>query len=220
MRRNGEAGFTLVELLLAIAILGLIMSVLGGGLRLGARAWQAGEARLEDGAEARLARAFIRRQLTEMQPIPRPAGRDARRLIEFDGKRESIAFVGLMPPHLGLGGLYAISLARVEDSLLLRHRRFDADAEEGMPQEEAQDRILADGVDRIEFAYFGANGGGTAADWHMRWDDAESLPQLVRLRVALRGRDREHWPELVVAPAIMGDASCVFDTRTKGCRGG
>jgi general secretion pathway protein J len=220
MRRHGEAGFTLVELLLAIAILALIMNVLGGGLRLGARAWQAGEARLEDGAEARLARAFIRHQLAEMQPIPRSASRDARRLIEFDGKRDSIAFVGLMPPHLGLGGLYAISFARVDDTLLLRHRRFDFDAEEEAPQDGEQERVLADGVDRIEFAYFGVHGGAMAADWHTRWSNAESLPQLVRLRVALRGKDPEHWPDLVVAPAIMGDVSCVFDTRSKGCRGG
>ena len=49
-RRAGQAaahGFTLLELLAAIMLLGLLMAVLFGGLRLGARVWETADARLD-----------------------------------------------------------------------------------------------------------------------------------------------------------------------------
>ena len=52
MRANGERGFTLLELLIAMTLLGLLMLGLFGGLRLGARVWEAGDARAAYEAEA------------------------------------------------------------------------------------------------------------------------------------------------------------------------
>ena len=37
---DGEAGFTLLELLISMTLLGLLMLVVLGGLRFGARAWE------------------------------------------------------------------------------------------------------------------------------------------------------------------------------------
>ncbi len=44
---TNESGFTLLELLLSLVILGIVMGVLYGGLQLGVRAWQGGEKRME-----------------------------------------------------------------------------------------------------------------------------------------------------------------------------
>jgi prepilin-type N-terminal cleavage/methylation domain-containing protein len=43
-RRATEHGFTLLELLVAITLLGLLMAALFGGLRLGARVWETADA--------------------------------------------------------------------------------------------------------------------------------------------------------------------------------
>ena len=42
-----SAGFTLLELIIAIALVGLVAVALAGGIRLGARVWEAGDARAE-----------------------------------------------------------------------------------------------------------------------------------------------------------------------------
>ena len=46
-RKGRVAGFTLLELLIAMSLLGFILALLFAGMRLGARSWDAGEARVE-----------------------------------------------------------------------------------------------------------------------------------------------------------------------------
>ena len=53
--RAAERGFTLLELLVAITLLGLLMAALFGGLRLGTRVWETADARLDSSANRRAA---------------------------------------------------------------------------------------------------------------------------------------------------------------------
>ena len=80
-QRGGERGFTLLELLVAITLLGLLMAALLGGLRLGARVWETGEARLDASARVQIVQDFLRQRITEALPFEvtllaagRPAG--------------------------------------------------------------------------------------------------------------------------------------------------
>ena len=47
MRRRGDRGFTLIELVLALTIVALMLTILFSSLRVGLRAWQRGEERAE-----------------------------------------------------------------------------------------------------------------------------------------------------------------------------
>ena len=42
-----SGGFTLIEILIGTAILGIMMLILTGSLRIGAQSWEAGETRIE-----------------------------------------------------------------------------------------------------------------------------------------------------------------------------
>ncbi len=64
-RHPVDQGFTLLELLVAITLLGLLMAALFGGLRLGARVWETGETRLDASARVQIVQDFLRQRLAE-----------------------------------------------------------------------------------------------------------------------------------------------------------
>jgi len=81
--RRSRAGFTLVEMLIAITILGLLMTSAFGALRLGGKSWEQG-IRYADNTEAlRSSSDFLRRQFAQLQP-----------LTWHDGEQTVIAFEG------------------------------------------------------------------------------------------------------------------------------
>ncbi|MGZ8995206.1 MAG: prepilin-type N-terminal cleavage/methylation domain-containing protein [Rhodospirillales bacterium] len=61
--RSSEAGFTLLELLAALTVLAVLMAMMFGGLRFGARVWESGDEGLRGLSELQTAAGFIRRQI-------------------------------------------------------------------------------------------------------------------------------------------------------------
>jgi general secretion pathway protein J len=78
--------------------------------------------------------------------------------------------------------------------------------------------LLAD-IERAEFSYFGATLSDSTAQWRNEWLQQAAAPQLVRMRTWFLAQDSRQWRDLLVAPRISADASCVYDTLTKRCRG-
>jgi len=66
-------GFTLVELLVAIAILGILMSVAFGSLRVGSKSMAAGVARADQTEEIRASGDFLRRRFAQLALTTAPA---------------------------------------------------------------------------------------------------------------------------------------------------
>ena len=67
MKRS--AGFTLVEVVIAMALLAAIMVMLYSGLTFALRSWDAGDANGRRVADRRLGENFLRRELTELLPM-------------------------------------------------------------------------------------------------------------------------------------------------------
>src|SRR4029077_20007611 len=68
MRRMRPAGFTLVEVIVAMSLLATIMVLLYSGLTFALRSWDAGDANGRKVADRRLGENFLRRELTELFP--------------------------------------------------------------------------------------------------------------------------------------------------------
>ena len=60
-RRFQQAGFTLLELLIAMTLLGMILVLLFGGLRLGVRSWDASQKQVDSLNSVRSLESFLRR---------------------------------------------------------------------------------------------------------------------------------------------------------------
>ncbi|MCH8035911.1 MAG: prepilin-type N-terminal cleavage/methylation domain-containing protein [Proteobacteria bacterium] len=98
---NGrQRGFTLIEILIAMTLLGLLMAMLFGGLRLGTRAWEASDARSAELARLEAVHGFIRRALTGAYPLLRTETGGAKRRIAFTGGAEAgVSRMGLASFH-------------------------------------------------------------------------------------------------------------------------
>lgn len=186
-----------------MTLLGLIAVVLFGGLRFGASVWQAGESQADRLAEMQAVQGFLRRQLSAADPIRE--SRDLRnRNVSFTGEPDSVRFLALMPPYLGVPGYYLIEFR--EDSgpggrrsLSMSRRLVQPGAGEGEKSGETQERLLLDGIAGVEFSYFGADAPDEPPSWRDFWRDAPQLPALVRVRIVFPDDDRRTWPDLVVA---------------------
>jgi general secretion pathway protein J len=216
-RRGSEAGFTLLELLIAMTLLGLLMTMIFGGLRFGVRVWERSEA-YSSGADAvRLAQTLLRRDLEQAYPMFVDDD-PTRAHVDFSGSPQAIAFLGPEPAVLGPGGRARIRVLGREQgadvALAVQMQSELSNAGASVPEE-----VLLTGLKSVEFGYFGKRRDENAASWHDRWDNQTRLPLLIRIRAEFPERSRRTWPELIVAPRLAADVGCLYDVLTSYCRG-
>jgi len=204
--RGRHRGFTLLEAMVAVAVLSLIVLSAFGALRLGARSWEAGLERTGATEHLRLLQDNVRRQLSQAIAL-RLDPADPRR-IGFEGSREGMRFVAPAPQQSAGAGLYDFELRaeRTEHGvrLVLYYQAHDPEAEGFEDSDQRREVVLADGLKEVTLDYFGALKQTDSPDWHDTWqDDAEQLPALVRVQAEAEDAARP-WPELVVAIAEGG----------------
>lgn len=198
-RRASSDGFTLLELLIAIALLGLIFAALAGGLRFGTAAWQAGSERLGDSDNLQLVHRVVRRQL-EAAITPAADGADED-IPVFEGRRDRLQFLAPAPSVGMPPGLYQIGLRLQRNAgsgaLVLDWSAVD--------REGGGTETLIDNVARVRFSYLGTPGGTVGRGWTPDWRDLDRPPQAIRMDIGFKDGSRSEWPVLVFAvPAADG----------------
>lgn len=229
-RAAGEAGFTLLELLVALSVLAVLMALMFGGLRFGSRVWERGDASLRGLAELQTASNFIRRAIAQSVPKSLPAqsgdvrfdggaqpeaaepGSDEAALA-FRGRPDALRLVTLAPSQLLPGGLYEIALGldgggRGGYRLSAWFRPLDrSGSAPSTLDRDARTRqvVLLTGVADVRLRYFGQGDDfDEPPQWHERWEDMLARPNLVSMRVDFPPGDARMWPELIVAPVASG----------------
>jgi general secretion pathway protein J len=204
-----EQGFTLLELLVAITLLGMLMAALFGGLRLGARVWETGEARLDASAQVQIVQDFLRQRLAESLPLEAAPAEDGSSEPLFQGGIEALRFANVLPDYLG-AGLYLMELALADApegkagrNLVLRWRPLDLSATSSEDAAtEPEERVLLEGIEGLELAYFGSPDPRLAPEWWPEWRGQSAFPGLVRVQVRFAADDPRSWPELIVHPMV------------------
>jgi general secretion pathway protein J len=221
--KSAAAGFTLLELIIALVLLALMAAVMFGSLSMAARTWDGGEAKVGEVSAMRQTQEFLREQLAAGFPLR------IRKAVElplmFAGERDEIRYAAALPPRVIEGGVYFFRLAVIrtgDKSQLVLERMIPDPATTREPEfRDAERSVLADGIAELKIGYFGRDPGATDADapsWRDRWDDRQRLPLLVRIEV--NPEKGAAWPALVVEPRRAPESACAsFDPVRNRCVG-
>lgn len=199
---NREAGFTLLEIMVALVVLSLIMTTAFGALRMGERSWEAGLARTSETETLRTVAGVLQRQFKQILPVTWTE--DAQTTIAFSGAREQVLFIAPAPQHHGSTGLFEFTLVLepLADiaQLVLYYRLHDPDSIGFQTGDSDRQRVLlVEELNSASFSYYGSPVDGDPPQWHTHWNnDAEAFPLLVRVRLVVNEGQRP-WPELVLA---------------------
>lgn len=215
----GEAGFTLVELLIAVTLLALLMTLVFGGTRLAGEAWSKADHRAVADADLWAVQALLRRAITSAYPAFVSAD-SADRTIAFDGGHEALTLVAPLPAAIAAGveaQQRFFVLAEGRSHALFMSWRLDLPDDEEKPLPEHQVRLL-DRVRKIRFDYYGAPDQSQSPQWLQRWSGYSRLPDLVRVHIEREDPGLPGWPDLLVETKTTMNTACIYDAIATSCR--
>jgi general secretion pathway protein J len=180
-------GFTLFEVLIALAVFGLLVVGLTQGTRMGLAGLRS-QARASDAqADLDAVDRVLRQLIGTIDP-----GTQLKGPPVFEGERHRAVFIASLPAGDGASPslrAHVLVLVDARRRLVLRwYPYYDTE----LQQLPARETVLLSDVERIDLSYWAASG------WADRWDRADTLPDLLRLHIVFPADDRRRWPDVVV----------------------
>jgi general secretion pathway protein J len=180
-RWKGEDGFTLIETLVALALMGLVLSALANLTAQWLPSWNRGLDRIQRSEMIGITLQRIAEDLAAAQYVP--VGGDEKRPL-FVGSERSVTFVRTaLGPNAG-PGLDVVRLSETSDQSGLATVRSRTSFRP-MPPEAASDQLhfiepvlLLRAPYQLSFAYAGEDRA-----WQSTWQESEKLPAKIRLTV-------------------------------------
>jgi general secretion pathway protein J len=216
LRQVPHRGFTLIEILVALALMGMIAIILITSLQIGGHTWQRvmrGASSTEDVAQAQ---EILRLRLSSLYPDDGVAGESGHPAFLMSNGT-SLEFAGAAPTATADGiWRYQISLSAMSGALEIRSwpdKNGRLDHLRDSKPEALLPRVASMAV---QFFLKPETGPGR---WVDRWD-SRRIPQLIRIDVAFAPNDKRRWPPLYIEPRVDTPANCVFDVVSRRCRSG
>lgn len=198
MTLRSANGFTLIELIIAMALIGMALAIGFSALRLAARSMESTDRLVNDLEELRVARAVVQRQLSQALPVRESL---VERQVNFNGESQQLEFIAPAPSQGDrLVGLYRYRLRMAtkekQQGLLLEYQPYEPGPPRDWPHN-AETTLLVSNIKECEFSYFGID-QGAVEEWQTSWSRMERMPRMVRIAM-LRGAEGNAPLELVVA---------------------
>ena len=188
--RPDERGFTLLELLVAMVILGLTLALVGSS---GGLLRDTGE-RLADRRDSMADLAILTTLLQERlgDAVSLDFGRAGTTEASFLGTDDEARFLTLGRP-IEPGKPLVLMAVSGRDGGGIEVLRAEIDATETSfaaldEPGRAEARALAMSISDVDITYFGRKAGARAADWHAAWQEEVLLPLAIRLDLEQAGR--------------------------------
>ena len=180
-RHRDQRGFTLLELVVALAIVGALLVVAFGGLRVAISAWQRGEQRAETQQYQRSVTLTIARAVSATYEYRAQRLAGEQPILLFEGEPHRIRFVTQVSPF-PIAAPIAFTAVVIElregdrPGLIVRQKPLpNLD-----PFEETAPVIEDEGVKGLTFSYLGDS--GWQDEWKQEGTDA-ALPRAVKITI-------------------------------------
>lgn len=190
MKRSRQRGFTLIELMISMTILGLVVVIIAQSFWLGHRSWQKGEKVVLGELHLRTVIDLISKQLHSAYPLV--TKEEGEEILRFSGDSEEISFVTSLPVgYRQKEGLFHISYILKDEPLqggkvlvvdqrpIYEKNSFDIDRDE-------QSIILLPDLVDASWAY------SEDGEWLDEWNEEtkKTTPERVKLTLHYRsGKD-------------------------------
>lgn len=161
-------GFTLIEIIIAMTILSLIALIIGSAFGIGIRAWDKGEADIENLQRIRFLSERLSQQIKSC--YPHFIEKDGKKTPAFSGASDSLWFVTTSET-----GLKWVSYSLKDERIMYN---------EGIvPDKKILEKVSSEGealdlnILRLKFEYFSIED----AEWKDTWDSEKEIPAAVRI---------------------------------------
>lgn len=194
-----EAGFTLMELMVSLAVVGMISLIATGALLGGNRMWTRADARVTSADRMDGVRRILNEQISTLLPI-REQTNEFQEHLAIRGEAQRLVFVAPLPAYFGSLGLYRIEYRQDGDRLVFARSLYQSSGDLDTSRDGTIEEILLVGVEAISFTYLGNEPGRRA--WFDSLDGLEQPPELVGIEIRMKPETGETWSPLYVQPRI------------------
>ena len=223
-----DAGLTLVELLVVLAVLGLLSVLATAGLHAAAQGWQSIVRHNVEREELQATSQQLCRLLTQIYPAKvrnnnSPAATAATMTsataatdmttaaaamtsakagatVRFYGDARRMVFLAPLAPRFGASDMVLYTLRFADDGTLRISWRLDR-PQAGSVESPARAEDVIAGIANGTFDYYGQREEGGETGWWTTWTEQQRLPRLIRVRFTAHGAVEEQ----VIAPIITAE---------------
>lgn len=216
---NRVRGFSLMEVLAALALLSIVLLGVYSGISTAGRIVRSGDRAIERMDEIRSAQAYLRSELAQALVMPFDQTDDGDPIV-FQGAADKLTFVAPMPGYLSRLGPQMQTVALVADGrndYRLEVSLFLLPPDGSEPKALGEPQVLMRGIRKGAFSYRGTDDQNKPTDWTASWGDGRRTPSLVRLALDVDGTTV--FPTLVAPLRIDPSASRNGFSLLRGSRG-
>lgn len=207
-RRRASQGFTLIEVLLATALLAAALALGFGVLSAATKTVNRGEVLAQRNTLMRSVCGFLRTRITSARTIAFAADTKSGLPIQFVGEPDHMQFVADLPDYLGRGGPYLHDLVVTGDGpghlaleISFSQVQNSSAIAENAPR---KPELLVGNLKDARFRYRALDAKGALGPWEERWTQSNLLPLQVLVRV--QPADGAPWPDIVITLPVANGA--------------
>ncbi|MDA8433916.1 MAG: prepilin-type N-terminal cleavage/methylation domain-containing protein [Nitrospiraceae bacterium] len=183
-RTAGDGGFTLLELLISFAILGLIAVILAAALKVGVQAVSKGERKMNSVDRVRTSLTIVEAQIQSETGLTYDDNGEQKRY--FRGGNDALQLSTNYSIWGGSRGYVVVSYSVETDN---EGKQSLKAAENVIGMDNPRETTLFTAMDRISFEYFYKGPTDEKGSWVESWTDDLTVPVKVKLRLVSGERD-------------------------------
>lgn len=198
-----EDGYSLIELVVAMLLLGMIALAVEGGLHFGARVWEHSQRTISSAQQIATGQTVLRNLLSHS--LPRLKGD----YVTFLGEPSTLTFDAVPPQAFETHGAAHVLLATKYDGT---NKTLVLTMQSIVDPQSKKSAIIVNHIKNLKFAYLDAS--EKIPTWLAYWRDRKRLPDAIRID----SDNASEWPALIVRPLIAQSANCTLDPVSMTCR--